>query len=470
MNRLAPSGSQRSAPHRREAYDRAIELLARCATPYGFVASTTEQDNYHRIWARDGMIVGLAALQCGEPELLGAFRRTLEYLAEHRSRHGQIPSNVDPDIGRVSYGGTVGRVDSSLWFVIGCVEYWRVTGDDAFLECMHSALEGVRFVLGAWEFNERGLLYVPKSGDWADEYIQSGYVLYDQLLYLQAQRALAEALTHLNGVPPAELCHRVAHLERTIQANYWLCDDEQPPCDAYHDVLYRKGRRAMTHVRGCYWMPFFDAHGYGYRFDAFANVLASLLGVANAVQRRRVDAYIRGRLANPTGLLPAFHPVITPLDADWEDLLVSFCYTFKNQPHEYHNGGLWPMITGFYAADLAARSETDGAEYYLDAINRANALAMDGQPWSFPEYVHGRTYRASGTRHQAWSAAATVMATCALEGCNVFEQRGMRCDFTYRRGAPAPADVTTLPRGVKHAKVSAVVVGNRSLRRGASGS
>jgi hypothetical protein len=33
-----------------------------------------------------------------------------------------------------------------------------------------------------WEFNNKGLLYVPLSGNWADEYITDGYVLYDQLL------------------------------------------------------------------------------------------------------------------------------------------------------------------------------------------------------------------------------------------------------------------------------------------------
>lgn len=51
---------------------------------------------------------------------------------------------------------------------------------------MLDTLEQVRFLLGAWEFNNRGLLYIPPTGDWADEYMQSGYLLYDQLLYLQA--------------------------------------------------------------------------------------------------------------------------------------------------------------------------------------------------------------------------------------------------------------------------------------------
>jgi hypothetical protein len=34
---------------------------------------------------------------------------------------------------------------------------------------MMPVIEKVAFLLGAWEFNNRGLLYVPATGDWADE-------------------------------------------------------------------------------------------------------------------------------------------------------------------------------------------------------------------------------------------------------------------------------------------------------------
>ena len=60
-------------------------------------------------------------------------------------------------------------------------------------EQMLPVMEKTLFLLGAWEFNNRGLLYVPETGDWADEYIHNGYVLYDQLLYLQALRTMAVA-------------------------------------------------------------------------------------------------------------------------------------------------------------------------------------------------------------------------------------------------------------------------------------
>ena len=404
-----------------EGRRQALALLRACATEAGFLASPTRRSNYRRVWARDGAILSLAALCARDDELIATARNTMRTLVHHQGPHGEIPSNVDPVTGRVSYGGTTGRVDADLWFVIASAEYWRATGDDSFLDAMLPALEKVRFLLGAWEFNNRGLLYVPPTGDWADEYLQSGYVLYDQLLYLQAQRSLAALHAAVHGSTDHALEERISHLYHLIRANYWFDDDSDQAGDAYHEVLYQRGQEAAPHCADRYWLPSFSPTGYSYRFDAFANVLASLLGVADDRQRERVDHYIADELVHDDlPLLPAFHPVIEPVDEDWEDLQVMFSYTFKNRPYEFHNGGLWPMLTGFHAADLALRGHTEAARRYLHAVHIGNRLGMDGEEWSFPEFVHGRDKTPGGTRRQGWSAAGALIAGAALEGGDVF--------------------------------------------------
>jgi len=408
-----------------EGYRQAIQLLHVCSTEEGFIASRTERDNYHRVWARDGIIVGLAALMSQDPDLINTFRCTLLTLTKHQGPHGEIPSNVDTVADRISYGGTTGRIDADLWYVIGCGQYWRATGDDDFLEQVLPALEKVRFLLGAWEFNNRGLLYVPQTGDWADEYIHHGYVLYDQLLYLQAQRELCVMHHQVHGSSDHALAEHSTRLKHMIIDNYWFNDHDNVPDDAYHEVLYRKGRDAASpHCAGHHWMSFFSPQGYGYRFDALANILVSLLDVANEDQRHKVDKFIRDEAVVPDDmwLLPAFYPVIEPVDRDWEDLQMSFSYTFKNQPYEFHNAGLWPMVTGFYVVDLAKRGLRDQASRFLDGIHRANSLPMNGEPWSFPEYVHGLKLTANGTQYQAWSAAAAIMGHAALAGQPLFRQ------------------------------------------------
>lgn len=404
-----------------EGHDRALDLLRRCSSPYGFLASPSEKTNYKRVWGRDGVILSLAALLTGDRELQGTVRLTLETLAENQGPHGEIPSNVDPLSGRISYGGMTGRVDADLWFIIGCGEYWKATEDDKFLDRMSRTIDKVRFLLGAWEFNNRGLLYVPQTGDWADEYLQHGFVLYDQLLYCQALRTLAVIREYRHGSRDHSLEDQMQRLKHLIRTNYWFSDTDELPEDAYHEILFEKGREAAPHCRSSYWMPFFSPHGYGYRFDGFANVLVSLIGISDEVKREKVDRYIEENLVDSDWpLLPAFYPVITPLNEDWKDLQMTFSYTFKNLPHEYHNGGRWPMLSGFYVADLARRGRRQAATRYLESVHRANAVEMQGEEWSFPEYLHGEKYTGGGTRLQGWSAAGALIGHHALEGKEVF--------------------------------------------------
>ncbi len=406
---------------RSEGYRQAIDLVHRCLTDSGYLATPTRLNNYRRIWGRDSTIIGLAGLLSGEVELIDGCRRTLKTLARYQGPHGEIPSNVDPETDRVSYGGTAGRVDSNLWFAITCGEYWRVTGDDAFIEAMLQPLEQVRSLLGSWEFNTRGLLYVPPTGDWADEYVQSGYVLYDQLLYFQAQQEFSNIHRHLHGSEDHLLDDRITRLKHLIQANYWFADDDQLPDDVYHEILFRKGRKAAPHRGGSYWMPFFSPLGYGYRFDGMANALVMLLGIANQSQCRIVNDYIVERICcDDVRMLPAFDPVITPKDEDWEELQITFSHTFKNAPYEYHNGGLWPLVTGFYSAALALRGYDDLARQYCEGVHAANRSVVDGQEWGFPEYLHGKKYTAGGTSPMGWSAAAGIIAEQYLHGHRLF--------------------------------------------------
>lgn len=406
---------------RKQGYEKALDLLWKCAGEDGFFASPTKTANYRRIWSRDGAIIGLAALMTGEAELIKTTRQTLKTLAANQGPHGEIPSNVDTSSDRVSYGGMAGRVDANLWFIIACGEYWQATGDDEFLHEMIPAIEKTRYLLGAWEFNNRGLLYIPETGDWADEYIHSGYVLFDQVLYLQALRTICAIRCNQHDSEDHDLQAKAMRLKHLIRANYWFIDGDGVPDDVYHEILYKKGRTAATRCATHFWVPFFSPHGYGYRFDSFANVLTSLLNVADDDQRRNVDRYISGVVfADGDQLLPAFTPVIKPVDKDWDDLHMTFSYTFKNKPNEYHNGGLWPMITGFYVADLALRGNREVARKLLDKIHEGNALEMEGEAWGFPEYVHGKDHTAGGTRHQGWSAAGAIIGEKALEGQCVF--------------------------------------------------
>lgn len=410
-----------------DGHHRALELLHACAGPHGFVASPVDVANYRRVWGRDGSLMTLAALASGDEELIRVGRVTLRTLAQHQGPHGEIPSNVDPRSDRISYGGTAGRVDAGLWWAIAVVAAWRHGADgDAFLEEMERPLERYRHLLGAWEYNARGLLYVPPTGDWADEYVQSGYVLYDQLLYRSALQGLAAVRRERRDPADHALDERAARLTHLIAANYWFDEGTgDPPADVYHRILWSKGRDAASHCLGTHWMPFFSPLGYGTRFDAMAHALVSLFGVSSDAQDAAVDAHVEDGIAVElvpgASVLPAFHPVITPKGAYWDELQMSFSYEFKNQPQHYHNGGLWPLVTGLYAAAKARRGHEERAERYRRGVHAANRAGEDGGAWSFPEYLDGEHHRPGGTSPLGWSAAAAVIADAYLDGVRLFD-------------------------------------------------
>lgn len=169
-------------------------------------------------------------------------------------------------------------------------------------------------------------------------------MLYDQLLYLQAQRTIGETRDHLHGSKDHALQDQISRLKSVLRANYRrVRDDGRIPDHVYHEAPYRRGHHVSAQCQGRYWLPFFAPLGYGYRFDGFADVLVSLLDVADDDQRTAVDAFAWDNLIqDELPLPPAFHPVITPKDGAWEQLQAVYAYSIKNRPHEYHNGGPRP--------------------------------------------------------------------------------------------------------------------------------
>jgi glycogen debranching enzyme len=82
----------------------------------------------------------------------------------------------------------------------------------------------------------------------------------------------------------------------------------------------------------------------------------------------------------------------------------------QNHPHQYHNGGIWPFIGGFWVLSLLSLGLRDEAAAALAAVARANAEAG----WRFTEWFHGRTLAPMGMPGQTWNAATFLLALRAL--------------------------------------------------------
>ncbi|MFP4656665.1 MAG: amylo-alpha-1,6-glucosidase [Candidatus Woesearchaeota archaeon] len=383
---------RQKVPDEHESYGMAVDLLRKCSRKDGFIAAKerTTNGNYHRVWARDSMICGIAAIMSGEPELLKTMKDSLKTLMRFQHEQSEIPSNVNPETKGTSYGGTAGRVDAQLWFLIGFSQYVKKTKDMAFLRRYFNNFEKNIKLIRVYEFNHKNLIYVPKSGDWADEYVQEGYVLYDQILYHQAFKEYAYLLRKL-GRSPKKAYEKAGIIKDTLQKNYWFKTSNVK--HSYHRQLYE---RALADAKP-FFMPFFNAAEYGKYFDLLANSLTILCGIATPTQARKIQDYVSAHHSLP----PSFFPVITKKDRLWKELENNYRNHFRNKPHEYHNGGIWPMTLGFYAASKKKKGRMIYAG--IQDLNRKNN-------WEFNEVYHGKTKRPHGTKFQAWSAAGAVIA------------------------------------------------------------
>ncbi len=267
-----------------KGYAKAVELLTSCRTNDGFIASRQDHDNYRRIWGRDGAIITLAALLTGKKELIDCGHRTLLTLAEHQGPHGEIPSNVDPQTKRVSYGGTAGRVDSNLWFIIAAAEYWQRTDDRTFSGISIRPWKKHVFCWGPGSITTAicCMCRLPAIGP-TNTCIT---VMYFTTSFSTCRPCDPCA----PSMPPGTAAKTIICCRRSAGSNI-----SSRPITGLAATARRRARtsttrcftrrapKAAAHNDEKYWMPFFSPTGYGYRFDALANVLASLLQIAEPI-------------------------------------------------------------------------------------------------------------------------------------------------------------------------------------------
>jgi hypothetical protein len=163
-------------------------------------------------------------------------------------------------------------------------------------------------------------------------------------------------------------------------------------------------------------MGFNPARVYA-QFDLAANALALLLGLGTPAQDDALVAQLRARVAEAPGLLPAFAPTIEAPNPLLAELTDNYAYTFRNHPHEFHNGGLWPVWNGWLAAALHQCGAPELAVDITQRLATANQLnPADPTRWGFYENLHGLTQAPIGVPFCTWSAAGAVLAETYARG------------------------------------------------------
>jgi GH15 family glucan-1,4-alpha-glucosidase len=369
-----------------------LALLQANLTPHGILAARrtpeAEARRYTRIFGRDAAICVMAMCGSGVDALEQGAVASLEALSALQAPNGQIPKYVDPE-GREADFWYLGCIDATLWWLIA-VDHVRRTGQVAPERWQAGVARAIGW-LQAQEHQRFRLLQQNEASDWADIMPRSGFVLYTNALWFDVKRRYA-----------------MTDAEATRHHFNHLFDPFQPDLPEYHRArLLRHYARRGRRDPGMY-LSFVNLGTAGHEGDVFGNLMAVLNGLADDEKSLRIVRTIDAAgAAEPYPVRVVLHPLSRQHEL-WRPYMARHQ---QNSIHQYHNGGIWPFVGGYYVMALARLGMREQAWSALARLAVVNQL----DDWRFTEWFHGRTLRPMGMAGQSWNAATFLLARRAIE-------------------------------------------------------
>ena len=339
---------------------------------------------YPEPYTRDLLISSLGVLASGNERLIKTLRRVLETLAKNQSQLGHIPSLVHD-------GEDRGASDTTPLFIMAVALYRKVVGETDFLEvALQKAMKWMEYQSPTNRF----LVAQLPTSDWRDEQWVLGYGLYvNAIVYIylrlfgcdEQASNLQEAMDRFTIL--AHASHRHVHEGLKVR--------NKPYYALWSYKVYRSER-----------------------FDLLGNSLAIISGLASLSRAKQIISWTERETANlrengdlAVDMPPNLFPFIRPADPDWMPR-----YDKYNRPGEYHNGGIWPFICGFYVAALVAAGRYKLAQQKLLTLTELVGPAKKAQvEFGFNEWIGARDCKPAGQDWQSWSAAMYLYAAGCVE-------------------------------------------------------
>lgn len=367
---------------------RSIEIIQNACTPWGIKASLTNLDNYGAIFTRDAVMAGIAGVLLKDDIIIEGLKNTLFNLKKLQGKQGQIASNFtikEGKVDHVSFGTLSPKIDSCTWYLIGV----GILLKEGLIQKKEfkGSVEKTINLLDALEYNGKHLIYVPKGGNWADEYIYEGYILYDQAL-----RAWGLSLLALN-YENQEWADKSKAILTCIEKNY---------------------KKEAN--------PYFSSSFYpGGSFDKFDLAAHSIIGILldkNSLSFEQSLEWILKEFISKNNFPPAFYPVIQEGDAEWGSLRAYHLFAFKNAPHHYHNGGIWWIWLGWLAISLTLWNKEEALHQLL---TKAFQYLDKLENFDFDEYLTADSLIPNGTKNLCYTATGIIFMSLAQEGFDFSE-------------------------------------------------
>jgi hypothetical protein len=279
-----------------------------------------------------------------------------------------------------------GASDTTPLFLLVLAMYRNHTGDRAFVEeARAKAMQWMAYQ----STDDRELMAQQPTSDWRDEQWVLGHGLY--------VNALVYGALKLQG--PVDRARALWEAANQVDGRGFATEGQPTFALWFYKVLRNT------------------------RCDLLGNSLAILTGLADPERAGRMVAWIEaecvamrssGELV--VALPPCLFPFAQPGDSDWHARDALY-----NLPGEYHNGGVWPFICGFYIAALVAAGEHQLAKEKLLALTTLVQQSRSLPPthpgaFGFNEWIRAQDGLPAGEDWQTWSASMYLYAAACVEG------------------------------------------------------
>jgi len=365
------------------AYNKAVEVLNACAKKTGFHASGLK-GGYEATWARDSIITSLGASLVGD-KFKKPFENSLNLLTKNQTDLGLIPNCVGSyNIERKS-DVTFNSIDAPQWYIIGHYIFACAYKDKKIITKHEKNISKALTWLLHQDPNEDRLIVQQPTMDWMDAFPHK----YGRVMHTQSLQYAVLKLTGNNT--------QAKYIQRIINS------ETQKYLSLYDDKL--------GYYRPWVWKDHDGDRESEEWFDAGANLLAIITGLANKKIARKIINYIEKEKINEPFPCKAIWPPIKPDDKEWKSY---FSKCDARSPYQYLNAGIWPFIGGLYVVALVKMKEYKKAQIELEKLAKANLQKLKtrdfAEVYEFNEWLDGQTGKPKGEPYQGWSAGMYIYA------------------------------------------------------------
>ncbi|MCX7996542.1 MAG: hypothetical protein N2691_02145 [Patescibacteria group bacterium] len=403
-----------------QAFQLALENLQKNRTKFGLVASrsvnTDDKPPYDYLFPRDTGVSVFGLMFSDDPEMLELARVSIESLAIAQSDKGQFPQSYRLDSNRPEWWHP-GTVDSTLWWSIALLKYFEKTGDRAFFNSHRERLERAFTWLTYQDTNNDSLLEQGEAAGWDDEFPRHGTVLYTNALWYWLVRLRVEVEGR------EELKVLQDKIREGVNTFLWVHKGDDHTRNYFPENDYTRNTffsfRLMEWVNAQavvlpYYLGYVSHLSFEMRCDVYGNILACLSGLADDKRKRLIVDFIFRAGINVPFPVKVLYPPIYPGENDWRPYMSK---GRQNYPWQYHNGGIWPYVGGFWVVLLAQMGHPKAHEE-LEKLAKAASL----NDWEFNEYLHGQNGTPMGMTFQTWNMAMYVAAYKAVSHTKAEQQ------------------------------------------------